>query len=238
MEVGQQAVDRLKRKPGVMNRRVSPRRHAAGRRRRPRSRACAAPWSRPRRPGRRSARARSTRRRSRPEARHSPCIRCPPVSCALTGRKVPAPTCRVTKAWSIPRSSSPAIRRGVKCRAAVGAATAPARAGEHGLIVGAVARIPPGRPLDVRRQRHLPERIEPVQQLRRLPGKPSVISPPSPLARPRPRTPGRTSAGRRPAAARRPRERPPAGSALGLDVAGTGASACPRPRDRPPVDGT
>ena len=55
----------------------------------------------------------------------SGCIRWSSVSATRTGRKVPAPTCRVRNAVSTPRASRAAIRPGVKCRAAVGAATAP-----------------------------------------------------------------------------------------------------------------
>ena len=41
------------------------------------------------------------------------------------GRIVPSPTCRVANAQSMPRSRSLSKRPGVKCRPAVGAATAP-----------------------------------------------------------------------------------------------------------------
>ena len=56
---------------------------------------------------------------------HSACILWSSVSSALTGRKVPAPTWSVSVAWPIPAASSAAIKPGVKCSAAVGAATAP-----------------------------------------------------------------------------------------------------------------
>ncbi len=47
------------------------------------------------------------------------------VSVALTGRNVPAPTCSVTFSIATPRAASAATSAGVKCRPAVGAATAP-----------------------------------------------------------------------------------------------------------------
>ena len=56
---------------------------------------------------------------------HSACIAWWAVSCALTGRNVPAPTCRVSVSRPIPATSSASASSGVKCRAAVGAATAP-----------------------------------------------------------------------------------------------------------------
>src|SRR3546814_14248060 len=49
------------------------------------------------------------------------------LSSALTGRKVPAPTCRVSVSLSIPAAASASSSAGVKCSAAVGAATAPSR---------------------------------------------------------------------------------------------------------------
>jgi hypothetical protein len=55
---------------------------------------------------------------------HSACIAWSAVSSALTGRKVPAPTCSVSVSRR-PRLVERSIRRGVKCSAAVGAATAP-----------------------------------------------------------------------------------------------------------------
>ena len=56
---------------------------------------------------------------------HSACIAWSPVSSALTGRKVPAPTWSVSVSFVTPASSSAAMSSGVKCSAAVGAATAP-----------------------------------------------------------------------------------------------------------------
>ena len=93
----------------------------------PRFPEAAATSCRRQRSARRSARAALSAsavvRRYRP---HSACILCPAVSSALTGRNVPAPTCRVTDPWRI---VALAQRRhqiaGVKCSPAVGAATAP-----------------------------------------------------------------------------------------------------------------
>ena len=57
---------------------------------------------------------------------HSACMRWASVSSDLTGRKVPAPTCSVRRTTRTPAASMAATRPGVKCRPAVGAATAPA----------------------------------------------------------------------------------------------------------------
>ena len=56
---------------------------------------------------------------------HSACILCEAVSSAFTGRKVPAPTCRVIRWMPTPRARSASCSAGVKCNPAVGAATAP-----------------------------------------------------------------------------------------------------------------
>ena len=52
-------------------------------------------------------------------------VACPAVSSTLIGRKVPAPTCSVIRWIPTPRSRSAVSKSGVKCRPAVGAATAP-----------------------------------------------------------------------------------------------------------------
>ena len=59
---------------------------------------------------------------------HSECILCPEVSSVLTGRNVPAPTCKVTRCMATPRWFNAASSAGVKCSPAVGAATAPSLA--------------------------------------------------------------------------------------------------------------
>jgi len=75
----------------------------------------------------------------------------------LTGKKVPAPTCSVIRWNCDARARNAASSADVKCNPAVGAATAPSLAREHGLVVGGVALI--GRALagDVRRQRRTAE---------------------------------------------------------------------------------
>ena len=56
---------------------------------------------------------------------HSLCMRCSARFSVFTGWKVPAPTCSVTLARSMPRSARRASTASSKCSAAVGAATAP-----------------------------------------------------------------------------------------------------------------
>jgi hypothetical protein len=55
----------------------------------------------------------------------SACILCSSAASVLTGRNVPAPTCKVTAMRRMPRASSAASMASVKCNPAVGAATAP-----------------------------------------------------------------------------------------------------------------
>ena len=59
---------------------------------------------------------------------HSLCIWWSARFSVFTGWKVPAPTCSVTLARSMPRSARRASTASSKCSAAVGAATAPGRA--------------------------------------------------------------------------------------------------------------
>ena len=56
---------------------------------------------------------------------HSLCMRWSSMRSARTGRKVPAPTCKVTLAVCTPRSRRAARTAASKCSAAVGAAMAP-----------------------------------------------------------------------------------------------------------------
>ena len=56
---------------------------------------------------------------------HSLCILCSARLSVRTGWKVPAPTCSVTSAVRMPRSCRAASTASSKCKAAVGAATAP-----------------------------------------------------------------------------------------------------------------
>ena len=58
---------------------------------------------------------------------HSRCSVCDSTVSPRIGANVPAPTCRVTRAISMPRSSIAASIASSKCRPAVGAATAPGR---------------------------------------------------------------------------------------------------------------
>ena len=68
---------------------------------------------------------------------HSACMRCSAVSSAFTGRKVPAPTCSVTKWRLTPRSSRRRKSSSVKCRPAVGRRDGALVPGVDGLVVGA-----------------------------------------------------------------------------------------------------
>src|SRR6218665_1406499 len=84
---------------------------------------------------------------------HSLCIRCCSRLSVLTGKKVPAPTCSVMLACSMPRAASALSTDWSKCSAAVVAA-------EQGLValavlglVGVVARVLPAH--DVGRQRQV-----------------------------------------------------------------------------------
>ena len=127
VEVGQHHVDRAKavarrdEQGGLARERTGPRR--------PRSLALSSRRSgssRPRRCGRpRAAHALSAAAISALTLPYSGCIRCPAVSAAFTGRKVPAPTCSVTLCRAMPRSASRASSASVKCSPAVGAATDP-----------------------------------------------------------------------------------------------------------------
>ncbi|MOA31417.1 hypothetical protein D3C78_1525730 [compost metagenome] len=56
---------------------------------------------------------------------YSACMTCSSMVSTRTGWKVPAPTCSVTKAISMPFSRSSASSGSSKCSPAVGAATAP-----------------------------------------------------------------------------------------------------------------
>ena len=91
---------------------------------------------------------------------HSACILCSSMSSALTGRKVPAPTCRVSVSRPIPRAFE-------RFEQPLGEMQRGGRRGdraflarEHRLIIGAIRLV--GRALrsDVRRQRHAPRPLE------------------------------------------------------------------------------
>src|SRR3546814_4294365 len=71
---------------------------------------------------------------------YASCMRWSSLSSADTGRKVPAPPCSVSVSVAIPASVRREIRSGVKCSAAVGAATAP-RSEEHTSELQSLMRI-------------------------------------------------------------------------------------------------
>ena len=158
MEIGQQDIDRAEAIARRDEDRRSRRRTAGSRRPpRPRFRAAAARWCRPRRCGRPWRAPHSAPLRSRAEMLpHSACILWPEVSSTLTGRNVPAPTCSVSRCRPTPRSRSAASSAGVKCSPAVGRCDRALIGREHGLVVGAHPLV--GRALggDVGRQRRVP----------------------------------------------------------------------------------
>ena len=168
MEVGDQPVDRLEAIAGRdEDRRVALERLDGAVVVRPRFRAGASevvPTAISRPPDARTAFSRSAVSASiRP---HSACILCSLVSSALTGRKVPAPTCRVSVSRPMPCALQrlDQARREVQRRGRRG--DRPVLPREHGLVivaVGLVGRAPRG---DVGRQRHPAGALE--QQLDRL----------------------------------------------------------------------
>ena len=157
MEIGQQQVDGAE--PVARrdeNRRLAGKRMQLCRPRPPRFRAAAARSCRPRRCARLCARtALSASAVAAETLPHSACISWPAVSSAFTGRNVPAPTCSVTLCRPTPRACSRASSASVKCRPAVGAATAPSSRAKMRLVVGAVALVGRAARGDIGRQRHL-----------------------------------------------------------------------------------
>ena len=124
-----------------------------------------AAWSfRPRRCGRlRHACARS-RRRWPPERRTIRCACDARPTCSVrTGRKVPAPTCRVISARPTPRRCSAASSASSKCSAAVGCRNRARPACKHGLVAPLVVGVV--RMRDVGRQRHMAMALEQRQRI-------------------------------------------------------------------------
>ncbi len=83
----------------------------------------------------------------------------------------------------MPRSRNAWTRLSVKCRPAVGAATEPSVAGEHGLVIGAVVLVDGAAAGDIGRQRHVAALVERLVEHRAVKRKgKSHLAPPSPLA--------------------------------------------------------
>ncbi len=90
----------------------------------------------------------------------SGCMRWAAVSSAVTGRKVPSPTCRVTVSRAMPAAASRSSRPGVKCSPAVGGRDRARLPREHGLVVGGISGIGLALARDIRRQRHFARRLD------------------------------------------------------------------------------
>ena len=154
-----------------------------------------------------------------PVARVSACMRCWLVSSAVTGRKVPSPTCRVTASRVTPLCArrGEQLRREVQARR--GRRHRAVLARKNGLVIGDILRIGLALAGDIGRQRHLAERRDGGIQRRARQGKAqlrlAIVAARSPLA----------PAGRRRPACRRPPACAPAapapnsGSPTGGDAA-------------------